>query len=74
MAAGQYKYDNEGAQFLTFVLTFLLVALVPLTYSLLSSARTKGAKQGWFDAKGQKVTEVKQMHKRSITNPQVSGR
>lgn len=74
MAAGQYKYDNEGAQFLTFVLTFLLVALVPLTYSLVSGGRARAAKQGWFDAKGQKVAEVKRLHKRSLKNPQVSGR
>lgn len=32
----QYKYDEEGGQFLTFVLTFLLLVLVPLTWSLLS--------------------------------------
>jgi translocation protein SEC63 len=74
MAAGQYKYDNEGAQFLTFVLTFLLVALVPLTYSLFARGVGRSAKQGWFDAKGQKVPEVKQMHKRSLANPQISGR
>ncbi|UZJ56030.1 hypothetical protein CBS101457_005350 [Exobasidium rhododendri] len=74
MAAGQYKYDNEGAQFLTFVLTFLLVALFPLTYSLFANGIARGAKQGWFDSKGQKVTEVKRMQKRSITNPQVSGK
>ena len=74
MAAGQYKYDNEGAQFLTFVLTFLLVALLPLTYSLFSSKRGRGATQGWFDAKGQKVQQVKQAHKRSLTNPRLSGK
>jgi translocation protein SEC63 len=74
MAAGQYTYDNDGNQFLTFVLTFLLVALVPLTYSLFARGVARSAKQGWFDAKGQKVSEVKQMHKRSLANPQISGR
>lgn len=75
MAAGQYKYDNEGAQFLTFVLTFLLVGLVPLTYSLIPG-RDRGAyaRQGSIDAKGQKDQNVKSMTKRSLANPKLSGR
>ncbi|KAL9938775.1 hypothetical protein V8E36_002494 [Tilletia maclaganii] len=68
----QYKYDEEGGQFLTFVLTFLLLILVPLTYSSLFSKREK--KQGWFDAKGQKVKAIKDVRKRSVLNPQISGR
>lgn len=75
--AGQYKYDNEGAQFLTFVLTFLLVALLPLTYSLFPGGSDDGRsakKQGWFDAKGQKNDSVKKITKRSITNPKIGGK
>lgn len=77
MAAGQYKYDSEGAQFLTFLLTFLLIALLPLTYSVLgstSSTKKRGGKQGDFDAKGQKVDEIKRIHKRSLFNPKLSKR
>lgn len=76
--AGQYKYDNEGAQFLTFVLTFLLVALLPLTYSLVPGhdalGRAKGGKQSWLDAKGQKDEEVKRITRRSLANPRLSGK
>jgi translocation protein SEC63 len=74
--AGQYKYDNEGAQFLTFLLTFLLAALLPLTYSLVPgrSSSGKGTKQGWFDAKGQKDENVKKITNRSFANPRLSGK
>lgn len=70
----QYKYDEEGGQFLTFVLTFLLLLLLPLTYSLLGGAvRSKGkGKQGWFDARGQKVDDIKRANRRSLTNPKLS--
>lgn len=75
MAAGQYKYDSEGAQFLTFLLTFLLLALLPLTYSLFGSSSAKrGGKHGDFDAKGQKVDEIKRIHRRSLFNPRLSKR
>ncbi|KAK0547660.1 secretory subunit [Tilletia horrida] len=68
----EYKYDEEGGQFLTFVLTFLLLILVPLTYSTLTSKRARH--QSWFDVKGQKIKAIKNIRKRSITNPQVSAR
>ncbi|EPQ25637.1 uncharacterized protein PFL1_06774 [Pseudozyma flocculosa PF-1] len=70
----EYKYDEEGGQFLTFVLTFLLLVLVPLTYSLLSSSKPRAGRQGWFDAAGQKVAAIKRVNRRSITNPQISKR
>ncbi|KAK0535146.1 secretory subunit [Tilletia horrida] len=68
----QYKYDEEGGQFLTFVLTFLLLILVPLTYSSLFAKRERN--QSWFDAKGQKVKAIKNIRKRSLTNPRISAR
>ncbi|CAD6946431.1 unnamed protein product [Tilletia controversa] len=69
----EYKYDEEGGQFYTFVLTFLLLILVPLTYTtVLSSKRDRN--QSWFDVKGQKVKAIKNLRKRSLTNPQVSAR
>ncbi|KAE8226952.1 hypothetical protein CF319_g532 [Tilletia indica] len=69
----EYKYDEEGGQFYTFVLTFLLLILVPLTYTTVLS-RKRDRTQSWFDAKGQKVQAIKNLRKRSLTNPQVSGR
>ena len=32
---GEYKYDDEGGQFLTFTLTVLLAFIVPMTYQTL---------------------------------------
>lgn len=59
-----YKYDSEGGQFLTFVLTFLLLVLVPLTWSLLSSSTKATRSQGWFDARGQKISSIKALNPR----------
>ncbi|PWZ01215.1 hypothetical protein BCV70DRAFT_199573 [Testicularia cyperi] len=71
----EYKYDEEGGQFLTFVLTFLLLVLVPLTYSLLApSSRTFASKKSSWDAPGQKIPLIKQAKKRSIANPQISAK
>ena len=41
----EYKYDEEGGQFLTFVITFLLLVLVPLTYSTFSPSRSQRKSQ-----------------------------
>lgn len=69
----QYKYDEEGGQFLTFVLTFLLLILTPLTWSLVGGAASgKGRAQSWFDARGQKVSAIKRLSRRTLTNPQIS--
>ncbi|CBQ71446.1 related to SEC63-ER protein-translocation complex subunit [Sporisorium reilianum SRZ2] len=68
----EYKYDEEGGQFLTFVLTFLLLVLVPLTYSLLSPSRTASSKKGSWDARGQKIDLIRSAKKRSLLNPQIS--
>lgn len=70
--SGQYKYDEEGGQFFTFVLTFLLMVLVPTTWSLLTGTRTKRKSQGWFDARGQKVSAIKKINQRSLSNPKIS--
>ncbi|CAO1620499.1 unnamed protein product [Sympodiomycopsis kandeliae] len=70
--AGQYKYDEEGGQFFTFVLTFLLMVLVPVTWSTLTGSRKSTQSQGWFDARGQKVSTIKKINKRSLTNPRIS--
>ncbi|PWN26422.1 hypothetical protein BDZ90DRAFT_280462 [Jaminaea rosea] len=70
----QYKYDEEGGQFLTFVLTFLLLVLVPLTWTLLTGASTTASSisQSWFDKRGQKVSTIKSINRRSLTNPRIS--
>ena len=68
----EYKYDEEGGQFLTFVLTFLLLVLVPLTCSLLAPSRTGSSKKGSWDARGQKVDLIRSAKKRSLLNPQIS--
>ncbi|TKY86985.1 hypothetical protein EX895_003662 [Sporisorium graminicola] len=68
----EYKYDEEGGQFLTFVLTFLLLVLVPLTYSLLAPSRTRSSKKGSWDARGQKIDLIRSARKRSLLNPQIS--
>ena len=69
----QYKYDEEGGQFLTFVLTFLLLVLVPLTWSLLTGATTRASiSQSWFDKRGQKVSTIRSINRRSLTNPRIS--
>ncbi|SPO31465.1 related to SEC63 - ER protein-translocation complex subunit [Ustilago trichophora] len=70
----EYKYDEEGGQFLTFVLTFLLLILVPLTYSLLAPSRTRTSKKGSWDARGQKIDLIKSAKKRSLLNPQISSK
>lgn len=70
----EYKYDEEGGQFLTFVLTFLLLVLVPLTYSLLAPSRTSSSKKGSWDARGQKIDLIKSAKKRSLFNPQISSK
>ncbi|KAN0062721.1 secretory subunit [Thecaphora frezii] len=70
----EYKYDEEGGQFLTFVLTFLLMLLVPLTYSLFPSSSPHRSKASWFDAPGQKVAAIKRANRRSLANPQISKR
>lgn len=67
----EYKYDEEGGQFLTFVLTFLLLILVPLTYSLLAPSRTGSSKKGSWDARGQKIDLIRSAKKRSLLNPQI---
>ena len=68
----EYKYDEEGGQFLTFVLTFLLLVLVPLTYSLLAPSRARSSRKGSWDARGQKIDLIRSAKKRSLLNPQVS--
>jgi translocation protein SEC63 len=75
--AGSYKYDEEGGQFLTFILTFVLLFLLPLTYSALPSSLNPASAaskrhQSWFDARGQKTQDVKRINRRSLTNPKVS--
>ncbi|KAJ1021913.1 hypothetical protein NDA16_003675 [Ustilago loliicola] len=70
----EYKYDEEGGHFLTFVLTFLLLLLVPLTYSLLASSRTSTSKKGSWDARGQKIDLIRSARKRSLLNPQISSK
>jgi translocation protein SEC63 len=70
----QYKYDEEGGQFLTFVLTFLLLVLLPLTYSLLTSRVSAKGKQGWLDARGQKVAAIRRLARRSLRNPKIGRR
>lgn len=70
----QYKYDDEGGQFLTFLLTFCLLVLTPLTWSLISGSTTKVKSQGWFDTKGQKVSDIKRLNRRSLLNPKISKR
>ncbi|PWN50543.1 hypothetical protein IE53DRAFT_379678 [Violaceomyces palustris] len=70
----EYKYDEEGGQFLTFVLTFLLLILIPLTYSILFPGASSAGKQGWFDSKGQKVADIKKANRRTLTNPQLNQR
>ncbi|EST06776.1 DnaJ [Kalmanozyma brasiliensis GHG001] len=70
----EYKYDEEGGQFLTFVLTFLLLVLVPLTYSVLSPSRSSSSKKGSWDARGQKIDLIRSAKKRSLLNPQISSR
>lgn len=71
----QYKYDDEGGQFLTFLLTFLLLVLAPLTWSLLTGS-AQGSRssisQSWFDAPGQKVSAIQSLKRRSLANPQIS--
>ncbi|PWN39598.1 hypothetical protein IE81DRAFT_294609 [Ceraceosorus guamensis] len=74
MSSNNYKYDEEGGQFLTFVLTFLLLVLVPLTYSLLASRTSKAGKQGWWDARGQKIDAIRRFRRRTLTNPKISKR
>ncbi|SNX87940.1 related to SEC63 - ER protein-translocation complex subunit [Melanopsichium pennsylvanicum] len=69
----EYKYDEEGGQFLTFVLTFLLLLLVPLTYSLLSPSRSSARRsKGSWDSPGQKISLILSSRKKSLLNPQVS--
>ncbi len=68
----EYKYDEEGGQFLTFVLTFLLLLLVPLTYSLLAPSRSHSSRKGSWDARGQKIDLIRSSKKRSLLNPQIS--
>ncbi|CDR99264.1 related to SEC63-ER protein-translocation complex subunit [Sporisorium scitamineum] len=68
----EYKYDEEGGQFLTFVLTFVLLVLVPLTYSLLAPFRAGSSKKGSWDARGQKIDLIRSSKKRSLLNPQIS--
>lgn len=59
LAMSQYKYDEEGGQFLTFVLTFLLLVLLPLTYSLFPSNAGTGACSGRFEANaGRDITQA----------------
>ncbi|KAJ1021801.1 hypothetical protein NDA13_005414 [Ustilago tritici] len=70
----EYKYDEEGGQFLTFVLTFLLLLLVPLTYSLLASSCSSSSKKGSWDARGQKIDLIRAGKKRSLLNPQISSK
>lgn len=72
----EYKYDEEGGQFLTFILTFLLLVLVPLTYSLLfpSSSQSRSTKKGAWDSRGQKIDLIRSAKKRSLLNPQISPR
>ncbi len=70
----EYKYDEEGGQFLTFVLTFLLLVLVPLTYSLLAPSRSHRSAKGSWDARGQKIDLIRSSKKRSLLNPQISPR
>ncbi len=75
--AGSYKYDEEGGQFLTFILTFVLLFLLPLTYSTIpspSSAAGGKRAQGWFDKKGQKISSVKRLSRRTLLNPKISKR
>lgn len=74
MSSNNYKYDEEGGQFLTFVLTFLLLVLVPLTYSLLSARASNAGKQGWWDARGQKIDAIRRFRRRTLTNPKISKR
>lgn len=68
----EYKYDEEGGQFLTFVLTFLLLVLVPLTYSLLAPSRSRTTKKGSWDSRGQKIDLIRSAKRRSLLNPQIS--
>ncbi|KIS65795.1 protein-transporting protein SEC63 [Mycosarcoma maydis] len=70
----EYKYDEEGGQFLTFVLTFLLLVLVPLTYSLLAPSRIGSFKKGSWNARGQKIPLILSSKKRSLLNPQISSK
>ncbi|KAJ9476176.1 Protein translocation protein SEC63 [Pseudozyma hubeiensis] len=70
----EYKYDEEGGQFLTFVLTFLLLVLVPLTYTLLAPSGAASSKKGSWDARGQKIPLIRSAKKRSLLNPQVSSK
>ena len=72
-----YKYDDEGGQFLTFVLTFLCLVLLPLTYSILPSTSGRSLlnqTQGWFDKRGQKDAFVKKINRRSPLRAILSGK
>jgi len=72
----EYKYDEEGQQFTVFLLTFLLLILLPLTYSSLSNSSFLPSKPhksfGWFHSKGNKTKELKNVTKRSLTNPKIA--
>lgn len=71
--AGSYQYDNEGTQFLTFVISVLCLVLVPLTWSTVSfRGRSRKAHQGAFDAPGQKIAQAAALGKR--LRPRISGR
>ena len=54
---GEYKYDDEGGQFLTFTLTVLLAFIVPMTYQTLLK-RHRYPSQGWLDQRGHKAKDV----------------